>query len=86
MCEDVINDAGYGLQFEPPELIGHNRGCMTSVARLSRETMPDRPTAPFKRADLCSILEVNFPGPLRGGAPSSTESSAAIACRSGSDR
>lgn len=70
-----------------PGLIGHYRGCMTSMVRLFADREPGwRRTTLFTSADLCSILEVNFPGPLRGGSPSSTESLAVVASRSGSDQ
>jgi len=67
-------------------LIRHNRGSMTSMAGLSTARRPGWRTTPFTRADFCSILQVSFPGPLRGESPSSTESLAVIARKSGSDQ
>ncbi len=85
-CEDAINNAWGCPAIRSPGSIGHNRICMTTMAGPSTPKVPDRPTTLFSNADLCRILEVSFPVPLRGGSPSSTKLSAAIVHRSGSAR
>lgn len=85
MCGDIIDDAGASCgSIASP--ISHNRVCMTPMAGLTTQTVPDRLTTLLSSLALRCILKVCFPGPLRGGSPSSTQPSVAIARRSGSNQ